>query len=725
MTRTNYRETQPMPSTRMGPPGQAGFGLLEVLISLVVVAVGILSVTVLQAGLIRQSSDSTARAEAMAIAQARIEDLRNYTGTIASRADFDAAFAATGGFTNSLTIDGDNASFQRSESVQVGGGTKTVDVQVAWIDRLGNTQTVVLSTDLSWESPRAGGDLAAPGLDPKIRSPKGRAELGEGLLPFGAPTTPNGDGTDTYIDGPDRKLVVDGVVVLTLPDACDDNGNCEDFARINGQVFIDTATQKQLSPGDVQIISSDAAYCQRYYTNGKGSATTVTNSTTSVPTTPNGDYGYFNYRCYVGGGWYGNIGVLLNGGLSQSDKVCQGDPTASDAWKQPAIAARRGYRGMLYKPDAGTTSGKQEDARGNPIYYSVGIGDGMELPDPNLAAWATGTAYSAGDRVVVDDYVFMARTTHVAGSDGPGADSANWVPLQSNGSHDFVVAQLPVGATEGTNCKTLGVMLRGDSNVGGKPGDLFAAVPSTFFCLNPNYVDSFESPLAVEDGCAYDPTRGVATRHSISGAITVSVPGVISESLLASAAEKVSIRTSDGLTNCVRSVFSGAGDSVTASYSCDVYHWGDGWDGYVEINSAESNLLCADEGYDGVADKRANYSAVKSDLTSRDFSCTAGRVAYVEGSVATYSDRHVLESVIIDSPRGKCQLSADGLSYKCTTGLFATETWSGTITFSSSSAVCGSGVDSGSGVASFTDLEPGTQTLNLGIVKKAGDPCPQ
>ncbi len=725
MPPTNYRETQRMRSTRMVPPGQAGFGLLEVLISLVVVAVGILSVTVLQAGLLRQSSDSTARAEAMAIAQARIEDLRNYTGTLASRADFDAAFAATGGFTNSLTIDGDNASFERSESVQVGGGTKTVDVQVAWIDRLGNTQTVVLSTDLSWESPRAAGDLAAPPLDPKIQSPKGRAELGEGLLPFGAPTTPNGDGTETYVDGPDRKLVVDGVIVLTLPDACDDNGNCKDFAKINGQVFIDTATQKQLKPGEVQIISSDAAYCQRYYTGNGGSAVPVGNSTTSVPITPNGDYSYFNYRCYVGGGWYGNIGVLLNGGLSQNDKVCQGDPTASDAWKQPAIAVRRGYRGMLYKPDAATTSGKQEDDNGNPVYYSIGIGDSMEIPDPSVAAWASGTAYSTGDRVVVDDYIYMARTNHVSGSDRPSADPSNWVALQSNGSHDFVVSQMPVDATEGSNCKSLGVMLRRDSNVGGTAGDLFAAVPSTFFCLNPNYIDNFGSPFAVEYGCAYDPTRGTATKHSITGSITVSVPDRMSETLLETAAEKIFIRTSDGLTNCTRSAFDGSGSSLDATYSCDVYHWGDGWEGYVEISSAEGNLLCVDGAYDGTEDQRANYSGVTGDLSSRDFSCTVGRVAYVEGTVVSLDKRAVLESVVIDTPRGKCQLSADGLSYKCTTGLFATETWSGTITFTSSGAVCGSGVDSASGVVSFPGLEPGTQILNLGIVKKAGDPCPQ
>ena len=88
-----------------------GFSMIEVLVSVLVVAVGLLAVANFQGGLIGQSSTNKARAEATALAQARIEQLRNYTGDVTSEAEFDNAFAATNGFTNNATMNGVNAQF--------------------------------------------------------------------------------------------------------------------------------------------------------------------------------------------------------------------------------------------------------------------------------------------------------------------------------------------------------------------------------------------------------------------------------------------------------------------------------------------------------------------------------------------------------------------------------------------------------------------------------------
>jgi hypothetical protein len=69
------------------------------------------------------------------------------------------------------------------------------------------------------------------------------------------------------------------------------------------------------------------------------------------------------------------------------------------------------------------------------------------------------------------------------------------------------------------------------------------------------------------------------------------------------------------------------------------------------------------------------------------------------------------------------------LAYQCVTGIYGTDSWSGTITFTPSTTngayVCGSGVDPATGVATLSALPPGTHTLNLGIVSSAGATCPQ
>lgn len=700
---------------------QRGFTLLEVLIAVVVVGVGLLSVSSLQTRLMRQSGESTARAEATALAQARIEELRNYTDSIESAAQFDTVFATTAGFGNSVTIAGDNASFTRTEAIDATGATKQLDVRVAWVDRAGVNQNVELSTELGWESPRAVGDLARPDATPTVRSPGGRAMLGEGLLPSGASTSPNGDGTSIYVDGPDQKLVVDGRIVLTLPDSCDTTGQCVEFVKINGRVYIDTATQSSLAAGTVQIFATDAGYCHRYYTDGSGASVIVTNDTTSVPATPNGDYEYFDYRCYVSGGWYGNIGVLLENGLRQNDKICQGDPVATDAWKQPVIAARRAYRGMLHKVDANTSSGKEEDADGDPIYYSIGIADETILPDPTANAWISGDSYTSGTRVVYENYVYEAKRDHSGNTTSPEADTTNWTVLGSKKTHDFVISSMSTDATDGSNCVTREVMVRTDSNVNGTLGDRFADMPTDFICLNPSYVDDFSSPYAIDEHCPYDPTQGTPTRHLISGTIDVTVESEEAKTSM----ELITVNTSDGVGNCSRGSFVGAGSEFSANYVCDVYEWGTGWTGYIQVDPNSNEILCADSGSDGTTDNRLHLAGISNDTTVGYFECVGGNITRVQGTVTTTNANKTLASAEISETGGWCAVSTDGLSYECVTGVYSTDSWSGSITFTTSGGyVCGDGIDPDTGVATLSGLEPGILQLDLGIVNATGHTCP-
>ena len=58
---------------------QVGTSLVEVMVSMAVIAFGILGIVYLQGELASQSSENKARAEAAAYAEARIEEIRNYS----------------------------------------------------------------------------------------------------------------------------------------------------------------------------------------------------------------------------------------------------------------------------------------------------------------------------------------------------------------------------------------------------------------------------------------------------------------------------------------------------------------------------------------------------------------------------------------------------------------------------------------------------------------------
>lgn len=644
---------------------QKGFSLLETLVAVVVVAVGLLAVASLQSNLVGKSADNKAKAEAMAIAQARIDDFRNYTIALSGEAAFDTLFAAVTD-ANPTVVPGANADFTRTDTIATAGITKDIDVKVAWTDRRGNTQNVVMSTSLGWQSPRAVADLARAGAGPLVPSPTGRASLGEGQIPTGAPTTDNGDGTKLYDDlVGNLKLVVGSDIVLTLKDACQiGGGNCTDFVKINGRIYIDDASTG-VAPGEVFVTATDATFCTRYYMSG-GTAVLVTNATTTaLLTASNSDYKYFDYTCYLGGGWHGNIGLLLDGGLGSSDKICQGDPTSGNADEAPVLAARRVYRGMLYKHDTGNASLKAEDPPGTVLYFSIGVADELELP----------------------------------------------VPLSSDATHDFVISSFAASKTAGSNCISEGVMVRPDSNVGGTAGDLFAGVPTDFVCLNPSNIDAFDSSkFGVESTCPYNPADPPAAAYVMNGTITV-----LAEAADIAEVDLITVRTSDGPSTCLRGPFASSGTTHIATYSCAVFDGGLGWDGYIEVGttSATSTWL-ADAGTDGAYDSRINLSTITGDTSVLDFNAGVGKTTLITGILDSSSATKVLSAATISGVGGNCNVATDGLSYACYTALYLTTDWSGTIDFDmASSFVCGPNVDVTTGIATLTNLAPGLTTLDL------------
>lgn len=657
-----------------------GFGLLEVLVTLAILTFGMVGVATLHGVMTRQSGDNRARAEAMLIAQSRIEEMRNYTNLAATPDEFDLLYPAGGGFGNSLQVAGVNAVFTRTENITNLVSGKQVSVNVAWAGADGSAENVVVTTELVYLPPRRVADAARTATPALVNAPVGRAVLGEGQVPQDAVTTPNDDGTALLEDdSDDLKLVVDDQVVLSLLQACQtDDGTCLDFVRIKGRVWIDTAAQS-VAPGEVFVVASDAAYCARYYTQG-GTVHRVTATTTTVPVTSGGDYKYFDYTCYLGGGWHGNIGIVLAGGVSQRDRICVGDPTSLNAWERPVLAARRAYRGLLYRIDPSREDGREKVAGTDLVrFYSHGIIDQAQLP------------------------------------------------RSGEGSHDFVVTDMPPSETSDSACVSRGAMVRADAAVGGVAGGLFDGVPTDFVCLNDGLLDHYDTTrFGHDESCFYDPTDPPIDRHVISGTLQVSgAQSATNENIV----RAMGLVTSDGPGNCSVEPPAYQLNAYRAAFSCDVFDWGGGWNGYIELVFV--NLTCATSSQ--------SFSTVRMDSAGNDFSCSvtgapgpdpdpdpdpgAGSYVLFSGIVTTDSANNRELAAVTISGGGTCALAADGKSYTCSTAAF-TGTWSGTLTFTADATVCtGRRVGSNPAQFGYNGLAAGTVIRNV-TLKNNSNQCP-
>ena len=681
----------------------SGFGLIEILVTLGILSVGILGVTSLHGVIARQSSDNKARSEAMSIAQSRIEDMRNYTNAAGSVTGFNTLYSDTTGFGNSASITGVSTDFTRTESIATSGTKKLVAVRVAWLDPTEVTQTVTLNTEFSFVSPRKVGDSALEASEEKVDSPTGRARLGDGTVTdeqlADGDTQDNNDGTKELIEGTDRLLAVGNDVVLTLVEACQtEGGTCADFVRINGRIYVDR-DELSVDMGAVHVIASDAAFCARHYIPSGGDEddrTPVTNvMTTTVTTSGNssGEYEYFDYTCYLGGGWHGNVGLLISGNVNWDG--CVGDPTTANAWAQPIRASRRVYRGMLYKIDLSEDDDK-EKVEGTALvqYYSQGVGDSVELP----------------------------------------------VPDSGDATHDFVITGAFNSSELGdpNPCLNLGPMTRADSNLNGTVGDRFAGIPDDFYCLNDGYantlstLDTVPPEFGVENHdsygntCPYNPADPPASLHHITGSVTMSAPVTVDNDVLAAG---IGAFTSDGPGTCVMgAVVPDVGNAeYTRTYDCVVYDWAttindvevlNGWTGYIEVDYDQSSMSCDPN--------RINFTDQTTNSADNDFTnCSPGSFIYFTGTVISRPNNRELQSLSISD--GSCTLAGDGLSFSCLTSEFleGVSTWTGSLSMTSdANVVCtGTGAGANPGVFAYVNEPSGFVDLQITLSNNTGS-CP-
>jgi len=319
-----------------------GFLIIETLVALLVLSLGVLGMTTLMGHATGAAGDAKARSQALALARGKLDELRN----TALPADY-ASRLATGTYgPEARSVDG--ITYERRWRVTAPYAAwqhRKVDVWVDWTDRLGRTQRVQLDSAVAWSDPvRSAMGQAGPSAPP-VR-PGGGAIRGTGTYTPGAPVRLV-DGA-AAADKTTRLLDANGASILYLP--ADRFGNPLRFTTISGRVYFDTGASNMPAPEGVNVRMSSEGQC--VFDNRSASLGTVPAGAVGT----NIRYRFFRYTCYVGTGWYGNIGLQLPATQSTAS-VCVGDPGYTDTGRTTDPVALpsqlRSYRSFMRMSDSG------------------------------------------------------------------------------------------------------------------------------------------------------------------------------------------------------------------------------------------------------------------------------------------------------------------------------------------------------------------------------------
>lgn len=166
---------------------QKGFALLETLISFVIMAVGILALLSFHSQSQVNVAEAKTQAEAVAIAEGRLQQLESYL------TEDDARLSIA---TATEDVVGQLATYTLTSAVTAGanGELRVATVTVSWNDRNGDQQQVLLSSEIHYEQPTEGAeafltsltavanvrDIAENGSDNPWVVPGGSDDIGDG-----------------------------------------------------------------------------------------------------------------------------------------------------------------------------------------------------------------------------------------------------------------------------------------------------------------------------------------------------------------------------------------------------------------------------------------------------------------------------------------------------------------------------------------------------------------
>lgn len=421
-----------------------GFLVIEVLVALLVLSLGVVGMTTLMGHVTGAAADAKARNEALAQARDILDDLRN----TALPADYEARLAvpvppAKATTSGTRTVDGIRYTWTRSISGDPAQtlGRRLVEVTVAWTDRKGQQQSSRLETVMTWIDPVRGAQTLT-GTSASVVRPNGAAQRGPGIYTPGQAVELR-DGTRDPNGLTSLVLRSTGETLLYLPP--NPNGTPQKFITLNGRVYFDVAAGNLPASSDVQLRLSSEGLC--VYDNRTANLAVLPANASGASVI----YRYFAYTCYVGPGWYGNVGVQLPDTAS-TPTVCVGDPAFSDASRTanplPTESAVRAYRGFRAVTANGLTTyittGMASSA--NPVAYGD---DGLStlrggLPRPSEFTSVYGTP-SAGQDYFRQDFLVSRITGTQTCAQRMALVAGTFTP---NAGKSFCIA--PDNTTDGT-----------------------------------------------------------------------------------------------------------------------------------------------------------------------------------------------------------------------------------------------------------------------------------
>ncbi|HEX5805186.1 MAG TPA: hypothetical protein VFY31_02475 [Macromonas sp.] len=358
------------------PRQQSGLALIEAMVAFMVVAVGVLGVIKINTSLLASTGQSKARAEAVALAQDRLERARNFnlqTACTDTALDTPAAETVTG-INESFTI---NTTFTNLDS----DGWKDVSICVRWRNGSCTPGTpgdrVLLNSRLACTGTGTSAQIGQSGAQNKqggfLKTPAGRATTGTNIDYTSQTGDTQVDSTDTTFNtkvirrsNGDLILVsTDTNKILLITKKLECETQAPSYSTITGKILLQAtgngSTKTPVIPsGNLFPLISEGAVCR---------LDTASISNNIYPSSGTTEYFWANYKCTVGAEWWGNVGVVSNETSGNiSNRSCTGNFASSKNSstiysKHPQLAGARAYRG--YRTNANDSS----------IIETVGIGE--------------------------------------------------------------------------------------------------------------------------------------------------------------------------------------------------------------------------------------------------------------------------------------------------------------------------------------------------------------
>lgn len=372
---------------------QQGLILVEALVAFIVVAVGVLGVLKINSSLLASTGQSKARAEAIAIAQDRLERARNYNlQSACTDTNLDTPAAETvNGINETFTV---ISNFTNNDT----DGWKDVSICVRW--RAGSCATntpgdrVLLNSRVACTGSGTSAQIGQSGTQGKnggfLKTPAGRATTGTNIdytaqdgdtevgttdTKFNTKVIRRGNGDVILVSTDTNKILL-----ITKKLTCENSA--PEYSTVTGKILLENKSGNPIIPtANLFPLISEGAVC-RLDTSGIP-------STNRYPSTGSAEYFWADYKCFVGAEWWGNIGVVSTesgNGDTIAKRACVGNNVSTTLAnniysKHPQLSGSRAYRG--YRTSLADST----------IIETVGIGE-TNTVDTACSALAGRTVYT-------------------------------------------------------------------------------------------------------------------------------------------------------------------------------------------------------------------------------------------------------------------------------------------------------------------------------------------